>query len=479
MKKKINIYHPTIGFGELGEGIAHIGVFEFELNESNGKRKLEKNLRVYLTGNKSFVFGIEPCPTGEVYTDKKPLALNSNLSDTERNQLEMYESSNRCIMNLREEVYDLIITRLDKTIDFYSPNDRDVIAVWVIGTYFFPVFQTYPYLILSGPRGSGKTKVLDFLDCIAFNSVKFANTSVSALFRIIDANRCTVLIDEAETLRNGEESRDLGRILNAGYKSNANVLRTNPESLTVEEFNTYSPKAIASINRVDRVLGSRGINVNMIKTGDRQKGNSIIIKEDDTWGVLRDRLRVLYLDLAVKVDRVYRNDDEINQLSCRKNELWSPLLAISKVIGDDVFQKMKTIALGENDDDDPVIDDWDSHLLLGLNDLVSSGGGQYMVKEIKSCMTNRMEADQSAKVTSRWTGEALRRFGFTSYARTNVGYRYSIDKEKVSDLLGRYQLLDKTANSELSECSEGVSEGDAFFEIANSIFSNPDTEHVK
>lgn len=472
MKNKINVYHPAIGFGELGEGVAHIGVFEYEIKEKDGKKKLDKNLRVYLSGGKSFVLGVEPCPVGEVYTDKKPLAIGSSIRDNDKDQLELYLVAQKCALNLREDVYEPLVEKLDKIIDFYNIEDRDVLALWVIGTYFFPIFQAYPYLIISGPRGSGKTKILDFLNCVSFNSVKLANTSVSALFRIVDSNLCTVLIDEAETLKNGEESRDLGRILNAGYKSDANVLRTNPESLAVEEFNTYSPKAIASINRIDRVLGSRGIEINMIKTGDRNKGNSIIRREDYLWGMLRDRLRVLFLDLASQVDKIYRNDDEINQLSCRKNELWSPLLTISKVIGDDVFQKMKAIALGISEDDEPVIDEWDAHLLLGLKDLVTKGGGQFMVKEIKGKMTGRMEDDQGVKVTSRWTGEALRRFGFSDFTRTNCGYKYMIDKDRVNDLLGRYQLGEKTVESEQGECSECVLEKDEYLDMASSVFNN-------
>lgn len=472
MKSNINIYHPAIGYGELGEGIAHVGVFEYEIKENDGKKKLDKSLRVYLTGGESYILGKDPCPVGETYTDKKPLLLGSGLAQEEREQLEMYSALKRSLLRLKGDVYDWLVEKLDKTIDFYNSNDRDVLAVWIIGTYFFPVFQAYPYLIISGSRGSGKTKVLDFLDCITFNSVKLANTSISAMFRIVDSNRCTVLIDEAETLRNGEESRDFGRILNAGYKSNANVLRTNPENLVVEEFNTYSPKAVASINRVDRVLGSRGIEINMIKTGDKKKGNSIIRRDEDGWGMLRDRLRVVYLDLAVRVNQIYRNDDEINQLSCRKNELWSPLLALSKVIGDDVFQKLKNIALGVGDDDEPVIDEWDAHLLFGLSDLVGKGGGHFFVKEIKGYMTSRMEEDQGVKVTSRWVGEALRRFGFADYSRTNSGYRYSIAKEKVSDLLGRYQLGEKNQEGECSECSEGVPEGGEGADEASLIFNS-------
>ena len=36
----------------------------------------------------------------------------------------------------------------------------DLVAVWIIGTYCMPGFETYPYLFINAQKGSGKTRLL-------------------------------------------------------------------------------------------------------------------------------------------------------------------------------------------------------------------------------------------------------------------------------------------------------------------------------
>ena len=471
MKNKINLYHPTIGFGEIDENIAHIGLQEKELVRGERGTVLHRNTRIYMSNGKTFLVGVDECPVPNAYTEKKPIHIDQFNGDEPDDQMSLFVSGGKSILNIKSDVYDLLVNELDKSIDFYNSDDKYIVAIWAIGTYFFSVFQTYPYLVLSGSRGSGKTKVLDFLNCVVFNPVKCGNTSVSSLFRLIDSGRSTILLDEAEMLKNSEEAGDLKRILNMGYKSDGVVMRTNKDNaMAVETFQTYSPKAIASINKVDETLSSRGITITMIKTGDKKKGNVVIRKDGWIWGVLRDRLRVLFLILASEANKIYRNDNEINQLSCRKNELWSTLLVIARLVGDDAFTKLKEIALKTTGEEEQVIDEWDTHFLFSLKDLLVSGDGFYFGKEIKAKMESRMEPDQAYKLTSRWVGEAIRRFGFVTKTRTATGYKYMIKKSLVDDLMSRYQL--GVASSEHDEGDELILADEQWANEAIPIFSN-------
>lgn len=471
MKSKVNLYHPTIGFSEIEDGVAHIGVQEMELSKEGSKSVLHKNTRIYMSNGKSFLLGVDDCPAPNAHTEKKPIYIEQIKGDEVDDQLHMFLTACKTVLNLSKDVYELILNELDKSIDFYNPDDKYVVAIWAIGTYFFPVFTTYPYLVLSGSRGSGKTKVLDFLNCVVFNPVKCGNTSVSSLFRLIDAGRTTILLDEAEMLKNGEEAGDLKRILNMGYKSDGLVVRTNKDNaMAVESFQTYSPKAIASINKVDETLASRGITITMIKTGDKKKGNVVIRRDKPVWSVLRDRLRTLYLVLASEANKVYKNDGEINQLSCRKNELWSILLVIARLVSDEVFVKLKEIALKTAGEEEQVIDEWDTHFLFSLKDLLLAGDGFYFGKEIKAKMESRMEPDQAYKLTSRWVGEAIRRFGFVTKTRTATGYKYMIKKSLVDDLMSRYQL--GLTSSEHDEDDEPVLTDEKWVDEAISVFSS-------
>jgi len=71
----------------------------------------------------------------------------------------------------------------------------DFLTLWNIGTYFFPLFNSYPYVYVGGIKDSGKTKLLTLCSCIAFNSIFSGNMSQAVLYRLIQDARCCLFID--------------------------------------------------------------------------------------------------------------------------------------------------------------------------------------------------------------------------------------------------------------------------------------------
>jgi hypothetical protein len=114
--------------------------------------------------------------------------------------------------------------------EFYLelPDERlyDLLTLWVIGTHFHPLFNTYPYIYVGGISLSGKTKVLTLCSCLGFNSVLCADLSTAVLYRLIQDGRCSLFIDEAEDLHNRYLSADFRRILLSGYKKGLRVYRS-------------------------------------------------------------------------------------------------------------------------------------------------------------------------------------------------------------------------------------------------------------
>ena len=58
-----------------------------------------------------------------------------------------------------KESYFLIIKILNKYLDL-KPEYYDIIALWIIGTYYHKSFITFPYLFLNAVKGSGKSRAL-------------------------------------------------------------------------------------------------------------------------------------------------------------------------------------------------------------------------------------------------------------------------------------------------------------------------------
>ena len=70
----------------------------------------------------------------------------------------------------------------------------------------------------------GKTTLLDVLGRLVRRPLPTANVTSSAVFRVVEAYRPTLLVDEADTfLRDNDELRG---IINSGHRHGGCVLRT-------------------------------------------------------------------------------------------------------------------------------------------------------------------------------------------------------------------------------------------------------------
>src|SRR6516225_2261104 len=89
-----------------------------------------------------------------------------------------------------------------------------------------------------------------------------SNISPAALFRVIEAARPTMLIDEADTF--AANSDDLRCIVNSGHtRSAAYVVRTVGEDFTPRKFSTWSAMAIAAIGKLPATIEDRSILINL------------------------------------------------------------------------------------------------------------------------------------------------------------------------------------------------------------------------
>jgi len=396
----------------------------------------QEKRKVYLTASPFFYKGYEPWK--KHYIDEFVRSQQDDIFD----ELDVYE-----------DVFHPIHLIINNIIDFHNPVFATLITLWIMGTYLSPIFDAYPYIFLSGTRGSGKTKVLEFVRYLAFSALLTSNASASSVFRIAQANKATLLIDEGEMLSHSKESADLRLILNAGYRKNNPVMRTNKDSFMVEFFDVTVPKIIAAINPLEATLKSRCIELVMVRTADKKKGNKRINDTSEEWGLMRDALYRYGLLRMTLAKEIYESDQEVNILECRQNELFAPLLAVAKTVDGDgsrgVFNQVRDYALSQNEIDD-LLDDWHRYILFILNDIVTVTR-PYKIKEIKDKLQYFVEDfDEANRMTSRWIGSALNRLGLKRGKRQNDGNTYIISKDEVDELLERYQVKERSERSEHS-----------------------------
>jgi hypothetical protein len=103
-----------------------------------------------------------------------------------------------------------------------------VLALWTFHTWVFEAAETTPYISIRSPeRDSGKTRVIEVVSPVTRSSEQVADASISPLFRSID-KFSTLPFDEVDGIFRGrdEDSKELKRLLNSGYRTGATVLRT-------------------------------------------------------------------------------------------------------------------------------------------------------------------------------------------------------------------------------------------------------------
>lgn len=162
------------------------------------------------------------------------------------------------------DCYNKIIAHIQKYVYFEDKGIYTILTLWVIGTYFYKVFRYFPYIWLNADKGSGKTRVMEVIMPLAFNAVLAVNHSEASVFRLVDVDGATLLIDEFEKLKK-ENQQGIMTLLNSGFNAEASVIRNERkgDSFKPIPFSSYSPKMFAGIDDISDVLMDRCIRIKM------------------------------------------------------------------------------------------------------------------------------------------------------------------------------------------------------------------------
>lgn len=315
------------------------------------------------------------------------------------------------------------------------------LALWSLLTYCYPAWSAIPYLAIGGPLGSGKSTLFGVLARLVFRPLASSNMTAPTLFRSLHELGGSLLLDEAERLREQTpDAAELRSILLSGYKRGSPAMRLEKdgERFVRVEFDVFGPKCFAAIASPPEALASRAIRIAMLRAApDSPKPRRRIDANPAIWSDLRDDLHALalehgrtWLDLADRADVVPA------ALAGRDFELWQPLLALAAWLEErgaqGLLKLMQDYAAeateAGRDDSAPDADELllrvlARHVLAGSHGTLKAAD---VLREAREADPAEFGSERAARWKPRSVANVLRRYGFApKKGRGNTGRTYS------------------------------------------------------
>ncbi len=205
------------------------------------------------------------------------------------------------------------------------------LSLWVLGSYAYDAFRIWPKLCITSPeKRCGKTTLMEVLGGLCQRALVASGISPAAVFRVIEAWRPTLLIDEADTFLSGNE--ELRGVINSGHtKSGAFVIRTVGDDHEPRRFSTWAPMAIAMIRLPPGTILDRSLVIRLRRKlpGERVEKCSLDFAADNL------PLRRQALRWACDHLEALRRGAPILPASTNDRALdnWTPLFALAEAAG--------------------------------------------------------------------------------------------------------------------------------------------------
>ena len=337
------------------------------------------------------------------------------------------------------EILALIIDRIRAVLELPKAELHSLLAMWIVGTYFHPIFLTYPRLAFMGERESGKTKAETVISTLSFNGLHRIAPTPAVLFRIVQAFRPTLCLDEIEGL-NKEDRQEILAIVNSGYKAGGAVDRVEGKAdRWIESYQVYSPMVLASIRGLNPTTEDRAIPLVFQRGTQAELLNAEVNPADPRLAQIRGGLYRLLLGRAADVREMYHSLVLPAWLTARVRELWKPLLVIA-ALGDQeeslgFMDQLLALAKAHAEEREPLSEE--AMALIAI--LEETLGMASEVEITPGDLCGKLEQALKVKeVSAQKAGAILRRLGFVRADRRAGLSRYRITAEKLREVCNRY-----------------------------------------
>ncbi|MCO4098781.1 MAG: DUF3631 domain-containing protein [Gemmatimonas sp.] len=236
-------------------------------------------------------------------------------------------------------VLEALLARI--AMHLHLPKHADVVVVaWLVLTYCLDVLPVAPLLWVRSPtRGCGKSTLLDLVTLLAARSLKCENATLSALFRLAERDRATLVLDELDQWLIGDRAGEITGLLNAGFSRGGRFLRSVGDDHEPKAFDVFGFRAVAGIGRtLHDTTRSRAYTITLERAPAGVHPRPLQAMHADTWAdPMRQQLARLGEQLrAPLADALHEDAAHLpfpSHLDGRARDLWGPALALGNAIG--------------------------------------------------------------------------------------------------------------------------------------------------
>ena len=320
-------------------------------------------------------------------------------------------------------------------------TDSILIALWVAFTHLYHLFGIAPSLAVTSPeKRCGKTNLMIFLSRLCRAPYATSNMSEAAIYRRIEQEKPTLLMDEADTFL--LKNKSMIGILNSGYKRKMGFTeRVGKNGL--EKMTTFCPKAIALIGEMPETLKDRSIHIRLERKSPDEKVETVPEQGPDELSLLESRLVRWAADNGNAVARVKLEALGLNNDRAEDNA--KPLLAIALIMGGNWLERAQTAFKAHADADDKTLSHGEWLLTDTARAFAQSSRTQLLTVELLAFLLAQEEApwltfSHGRAMKARDLAGMFKQFGVSStqmrHGNGRVGRGYL--REQFTQAFARY-----------------------------------------
>jgi len=342
--------------------------------------------------------------------------------------------------NLLEEIKSFIYSYVDIPELFL-----EIACYYVLFSWIYDDFYELPYLRIIGDPGSGKSRFLRTVGSICNKPIFAGVSTASAIFRLLDIFRGTLIIDEGD-FRQTDERAEITKVLNNGFARGFSVVKVEStqgkgKEFSPRSFNVFSPKIIATREYfADTALESRCIT---FQTDQKQLRDDIPINLTDEHREQARRLRNKLLMFRFRNLGKRRAIPNLvdRSIEPRLNQVFIPLLSV--IEDEQTRNKLKNMAREYHKQ---IVAErgmtTEAQILSVIKELIELREEPSM-KDIARSFVSRHGEEFERRITPKWVGSIIRKKLKLKPEKRETGFVIPLSEAgKLTGLYEKYGLLD-------------------------------------